>query len=79
MTVSVLRLFLTMLWVGLQCVIVVFPDHTTFRNNYMYSPPPLIKFRNDELGHNCIQIFNLGDISSDIRSEKFYGDALAKP
>ena len=30
MTVSVLFLFLTVLWVGLQCVIVVFPDHTNF-------------------------------------------------
>ena len=28
MTVSVLQLFLTMPWVGLQCVIVVFPEHT---------------------------------------------------
>ena len=28
MTVSVLWLFLTVPWVGLQCVIVVFPDHT---------------------------------------------------
>ena len=27
-TVNVLRLFLTMLGVGLRCVIVVFPDHT---------------------------------------------------
>ena len=27
-TVNVLWLFLTMPWVGLQCVIVVFPDHT---------------------------------------------------
>ena len=27
-TINVLWLFLTMLWVGLQCVIVVFPDHT---------------------------------------------------
>ena len=26
--VNVLWLFLTVLWVGLQCVIVVFPDHT---------------------------------------------------
>ena len=26
--VNVLRLFLTVPWVGLQCVIVVFPDHT---------------------------------------------------
>ena len=28
MTVSVLWLFLMVPWVGLQCVIVVFPDHT---------------------------------------------------
>ena len=28
MTVRVLWLFLTVLWVGLQCVIVVFPDQT---------------------------------------------------
>ena len=27
-TVSVLLLFLTFSWFGLQCVIVVFPDHT---------------------------------------------------
>ena len=29
-TVSVLWLFLTVPWVGLQCVIVVYPDHTHF-------------------------------------------------
>ena len=27
-TINVLRLFFTVLWVGLQYVIVVFPDHT---------------------------------------------------
>ena len=27
-TINVLWLFLTVPWVGLQCVIVVFPDHT---------------------------------------------------
>ena len=27
-TVTCLRLFLAVPWVGLQCVIVVFPDHT---------------------------------------------------
>ena len=27
-TVNVLWLFLTVSWVGMQCVIVVFPDHT---------------------------------------------------
>ena len=27
-TVNVLWLFLTVSWIGLQCVIVVFPDHT---------------------------------------------------
>ena len=30
MTFSELWLYLTMLWVGLKCVIVVFPDHTDF-------------------------------------------------
>ena len=29
-TVNVLCLFLTVPWVGLQCVIVVFPDHTHY-------------------------------------------------
>ena len=29
-TVNVLRPFLTVSWVGMQCVIVVFPDHTHF-------------------------------------------------
>ena len=29
-TVNVLLLFLTVQWVGLQCVIVVFPDHTHY-------------------------------------------------
>ena len=29
-TINVLWLFLMVLWVGLQCVIVVFPDHTHF-------------------------------------------------
>ena len=29
-TVNVLKLFLTVPWVGLQCVSVVFPDHTHF-------------------------------------------------
>ena len=40
-TINVLWLFVTVLWVGLQCVIVVFPDHTvnlvlvrTVKNNY---------------------------------------------
>ena len=27
-TINVLWLFLTVPWVGLQCVIVIFPDHT---------------------------------------------------
>ena len=30
MTVGVLGFFLTVLWIDLQCVIVVFPDHTHF-------------------------------------------------
>ena len=35
-TVNVLWLFLTVLWVCLQCVIVVFPDHThLFLSSYV--------------------------------------------
>ena len=30
MAVSVLWLFLTVLWVGMQCVIMVLPDHTHY-------------------------------------------------
>ena len=36
MIVIVLWLFLTLPWVGLQCVIVVFPDHT---HNFLASKP----------------------------------------
>ena len=32
MTLSILWLFLTVPWVGLQCVFVVFPDHTHLGN-----------------------------------------------
>ena len=38
MIVSVLWLFLTVLWVGLQCVIVVFPDHTHFLVGCKFAP-----------------------------------------
>ena len=34
--VNVLWLFLTVPWVGLQCVIVVFPDHTRLPYGYSY-------------------------------------------
>ena len=34
--VNVLWLFLTVPWVGLQCVIVVFPDHTYLPYGYFY-------------------------------------------
>ena len=36
MTVSVLRLFLTVPWVGLQCVLVVFPGHTHLLYSVFY-------------------------------------------
>ena len=36
-SVNVLWLSLTLLWVGLQCVLVVFPDHTHFRNKIYLS------------------------------------------
>ena len=35
MTVSVLWTFLTVLWVSLQCVIVVFPDYTNFLTTFL--------------------------------------------
>ena len=36
-TINVLWLFLTVPWIGLQCVIVVFPDHTHLLiNNQKY-------------------------------------------
>ena len=34
-TVYVLWLFLTMPWIGLQCVIVVFPDHPLFQGIHL--------------------------------------------
>ena len=37
-TINVLWLFLTVLWVGLQYVIVVFPDHT----HLLFSYNPLV-------------------------------------
>ena len=37
-TINVLWLFLTVPWVGLQCVIVVFPDHTYFLKVKTKSP-----------------------------------------
>ena len=36
LTMNVLRLFLTVPWVGLQCVIVVFPNHTHLVFEYTY-------------------------------------------
>ena len=36
MTVNVLKLFLTLSWVGLQCVIVSFPFHTHLLFRYFF-------------------------------------------
>ena len=36
-TINVLRLFLTVPWVGMQCVIVVFPDHTHLLSDIILS------------------------------------------
>ena len=36
-TIYVLWLFLTVLWVGLQCVILVFPDHTHLLFSVMFT------------------------------------------
>ena len=40
MTVGVLWLFLTVPWVGLQCLIVVFPDHS----NLLVSDTSIVRF-----------------------------------
>ena len=37
-TINVLWLLLTLLWVGLQCVIVVFPDHTHLHFENIWHP-----------------------------------------
>ena len=42
-TVNVLWLFLTVPWVGLQCVIVVFPDHAHLLLNVDFSNHTILK------------------------------------
>ena len=51
-TINVMWLFLAVLWVGLQCVIVVFPDHTHILlflqrtiSSYMYVGRTMILIR----------------------------------
>ena len=46
-TINVLWLFLTVPWVGMQCVIVVFPDHThlLFDNLNLLPPKPKFTFK----------------------------------
>ena len=39
-SIMVLWLFLTVPWVGLQCVMVVFPDHTHFLTRKCYNHLP---------------------------------------
>ena len=46
MTVSALWLFLTVPWVGVQCVIVVFPDHTHFLLTLYLIETPFNAFAN---------------------------------
>ena len=55
-TVNVLWLYFTAPWVGLQCVIVVFPDHTHFllRNLNVGNPCKAIWFR--YVSHMCIPL-----------------------
>ena len=44
-TINVLWLFLVVPWVGLQCVIVVFPDHTHFLNKFNTDNNKCVLFR----------------------------------
>ena len=57
-TLNVLWLFLTVPWVGLQCVIVVFPDHThlLFYSTYFRKMNSLNLDQALALGPNCLQI-----------------------
>ena len=43
-TINVLWLFLTVSWVGLQCVIVVFPDHIHLLFGYAWLPLTVMNF-----------------------------------
>ena len=55
MTVSGLWLFLTLLWVGLQCVIVVFPDHAHF---FLASMPICYKYLLKESGLDPLKMYS---------------------
>ena len=55
-TVSVLWLFLMVPWVGLQCTIVVFPDHTLLLFSQKKSA-----FREEQvlILEQCLNLFNI--------------------
>ena len=67
-TVNVMWLFLTLPWVGLQYVIVVFPDHT----HLLFSPFCIIEFiqlvakSNNILGKPHIFLFSLTSLKNSI-------------
>ena len=52
-----LWLFLTVPWAGLQCVIVVFPDHVLFPDHTHLLLIGLLVF-NDEVIHALVKVFN---------------------
>ena len=57
MTVCVLRLFLTVLWVGQQCVIAFFPGHTYFHFGHLAFPVKHIKLScSVEMDHIILQV-----------------------
>ena len=54
-TVNVLCFFLTVPWVGLQCVIVVFPDHTHF----LYDSIKIVKICQDSQPYSFVPFSGL--------------------
>ena len=56
MAVSVLYLFLTGPWLGLQCLIVVFPDHTLIRFNFGPFIPLHIRYYDSGNCNICINL-----------------------
>ena len=61
-TVNVLRLFLTVTWVGLQCVIVVFPDHThLFLANLPYQCHLELEFYSFKGGIGVVSLIDINE------------------
>ena len=58
MTISVLWLILTVPWVGLQCYIVEFPDHTHLLFSYFTYPAIIAKLSHIFIQVICYKVFS---------------------